>query len=74
MKRFEVPVVDYTRYSDRQLATVPLVVLSIALLVIAGTWVLTGAPVRIHVPAMTVRAIASTTSGTVASWRSEYRV
>ena len=45
MRGFEVPAVDYTRYSDRQLATVPLVVLAIALTVIAGTWILTGAPV-----------------------------
>ena len=45
MARFEVPEVDYTRYTNRQLATVPLVVLAVALLVIGGVFVTTGAPV-----------------------------
>ncbi|WP_284013045.1 protein translocase subunit SecF [Halobaculum litoreum] len=45
MARFEVPEVDYTRYDNRQLAAVPLAVLAVALLVIGGFYVTTGAPV-----------------------------
>ena len=45
MARFEVPEVDYTQYSNRQLAAVPLAVLAVALLVVAGFYVATGAPV-----------------------------
>jgi preprotein translocase subunit SecF len=37
--------VDYTQYTNRQLMTVPLVVLVIALLVVGGLYVTTGAPV-----------------------------
>ena len=40
----DVRRVDYERYSNRQLAAVPLVVLALALLVIAGWYVTTGAP------------------------------
>jgi preprotein translocase subunit SecF len=46
MVEFTVPEVDYTRYTNRQLAAVPLAVLVVALLVIAGWWVATGAPVN----------------------------
>ncbi len=42
---FEVPEVDYTRYSNRQLATIPLAVLAAALLVLSGSFLLTGTPV-----------------------------
>jgi len=42
---FEVPDVDYTRYTNRQLVLVPLVVLAVALLVIGGWYAATGAPV-----------------------------
>jgi len=42
---FGLPEVDYSNYSNRQLAAVPLGVLLAALLVIGGFWVLTGAPV-----------------------------
>ncbi|WP_435155111.1 protein translocase subunit SecF [Haladaptatus sp. DFWS20] len=45
MVEFQVPEVDYTRYSNRQLAAVPLAVLVLALLVLAGWWIATGAPV-----------------------------
>lgn len=47
MVQFEVPEVDvdYARYTDRQLAAVPLVVLAVALLIIAGWYVTTGVPV-----------------------------
>ncbi len=44
--RFEVPEVDYTRYSNRQLAAVPLAVLLVALLVIGATFATTGTPVE----------------------------
>ena len=39
-----VPDVEYPAYSNRQLAAVPLAVLAVALLVVAGTWAFTGAP------------------------------
>jgi len=45
MVEFEVPDVDYTRYSNRQLLAVPLAVLVAALAIIAGAYVLTGTPV-----------------------------
>jgi len=45
MVAFEVPEIDYTRYTNRQLAAVPLAVLAVALLIIAGWYVATGAPV-----------------------------
>jgi preprotein translocase subunit SecF len=45
MVAFEVPEVDYTRYSNRQLAAVPLAVLATALAVLAAWTVLFGAPV-----------------------------
>lgn len=41
-----VPEVSYSRYSDRQLAAVPLAVLALSLLVIAGMWATTGMPVN----------------------------
>jgi preprotein translocase subunit SecF len=40
-----VPVVEYSRYSNRQLAAVPIALLALSLLVIAGMWVATGTPV-----------------------------
>ncbi|QIB75855.1 protein translocase subunit SecF [Halogeometricum borinquense] len=46
MVEFTVPEVDYTRYTNRQLAAVPLAVLAVALLVVAGWYVATGAPVN----------------------------
>jgi preprotein translocase subunit SecF len=46
MVDFTVPEVDYTRYTNRQLAAVPLAVLAVALLVIGGWYVMTGAPVN----------------------------
>ena len=45
MASIEVSRVDYTRYSDRQLAAVPLIVLALALLVLGGWYLATGAPV-----------------------------
>ena len=42
---FGLPEVDYTDYSDRQLAAIPLAVLAVALLVVGGWYVTTGAPV-----------------------------
>ncbi len=42
---YEVPEVDYTRYSNRQLAAVPLAVLGVALGVLLLTFLLTGSPV-----------------------------
>ncbi|WP_327051234.1 protein translocase subunit SecF [Halomicrococcus gelatinilyticus] len=45
MVELQVPEVDYTRYSNRQLASIPLAVLVLALLIIAGWYVTTGAPV-----------------------------
>ncbi|WP_336337631.1 protein translocase subunit SecF [Haloarcula brevis] len=45
MFEFEVPEVDYTKYSNRQLVAVPLVVLGLALAVLGGWYLVTGAPV-----------------------------
>jgi len=45
MFEFEVPEVDYTQYSNRQLVAVPLVVLGLALAVLGGWYLVTGAPV-----------------------------
>ncbi|AFZ72249.1 protein translocase subunit SecF [Natronobacterium gregoryi] len=45
MGTFDVPDIEYTRYSSRQLLAVPLAVLAVALLVLGGTFVMTGAPV-----------------------------
>jgi len=39
------PEIDYEKYSNRQLAAIPLAVLAVALLIIAGWYVMTGAPV-----------------------------
>jgi preprotein translocase subunit SecF len=46
MRTFDVPEVDYTRYTNRELASVPLAVLAVALLILGGTFALTGAPVQ----------------------------
>ena len=46
MAAFDVPEVDYTRYTNRQLAAIPLAILAVALLIIAGTYVATGTPVN----------------------------
>jgi len=42
-----VPEVDYTQYSNRQLVIVPLAVLAVALAVILGWYVMTGAPANL---------------------------
>ncbi|MFP4591307.1 MAG: protein translocase subunit SecF [Halobacteriales archaeon] len=49
MISFDVPEPDYDRYSNRQLAAVPLAVLLVALLVIGATWALTGAPASLGI-------------------------
>jgi len=49
MRTFDVPEIDYTRYTNRELASVPLAVLAVALLVIGGTFALTGAPVGLGI-------------------------
>ncbi len=45
MGYFDVPDLNYTRYSNRQLAAVPLAVLAVALLILSGSFLLTGSPV-----------------------------
>ncbi|MGQ3411441.1 protein translocase subunit SecF [Natrinema sp. LN54] len=45
MAYFDVPEIDYTRYSNRQLAAVPLAVLAVALLVLSGSFLVYGTPV-----------------------------
>lgn len=45
MPQFEVPEVDYDRYSNRQLAGPPVAVIVVAVLIIAGMYVTTGTPV-----------------------------
>jgi len=49
MPQFEVPEVDYSQYSNRQLVAVPLAILLVALLIIGGMWVLTGSPANLGV-------------------------
>jgi preprotein translocase subunit SecF len=49
MSRFEVSTIDYTRYSNRQLVAIPLVVLALALCVIAGWTLAFGAPVNLGI-------------------------
>ena len=45
MVDFEVSDIDYDKYSNRQLAAIPLAVLALALLIIAAWYVMTGVPV-----------------------------
>jgi preprotein translocase subunit SecF len=45
MASIEVSRIDYERYSDRQLAAIPLIVLLLALAVLGGWYLSTGAPV-----------------------------
>ncbi|VTT85425.1 Protein-export membrane protein SecF (TC 3.A.5.1.1) [Halorubrum sp. DM2] len=47
MVSIEVPEVDYTDYSNRQLAAVPLAFLVLALAIIGGWFVVTGAPANL---------------------------
>ena len=47
MVEIAVPEVDYTQYSNRQLVAVPLALLAVALLVIVGWYVVTGAPANL---------------------------
>jgi len=49
MVAFEVPEVDYTQYSNRQLLAVPLVVLALALVVLGAWWAMTGSPVALGI-------------------------
>ncbi|MFC5133463.1 MULTISPECIES: protein translocase subunit SecF [Haloferacaceae] len=44
MTAIEVPEVDYTEYSNRQLVLVPLAVLALAIVIIGGWYAVTGAP------------------------------
>jgi preprotein translocase subunit SecF len=43
----ELPDIDYTQYSNRQLAAVPLAILGVALLVLLGWYLLNGVPVSL---------------------------
>ncbi len=45
MVDFEVSDIDYDKYSNRQLAAIPLAVLGLAIVIIAGWYVMTGVPV-----------------------------
>lgn len=47
MGRIDVERAPYEEYTDRQLAVIPLVVLGISLAIIAGAYVITGAPVAL---------------------------
>ncbi|AOW79349.1 preprotein translocase subunit SecF [Halodesulfurarchaeum formicicum] len=49
MPQFEVPEVDYSRYSNRQLVAVPLAVLVVAVLIVGGMWAITGSPAHMGV-------------------------
>ena len=43
---FDLPDVDYEKYTNRQLVIIPIVVLALALAVVGVFYVLTGAPVQ----------------------------
>ena len=47
MVELSVPEIDYTDYSNRQLVVIPLVMLAIALAVIGGWYLFTGAPANL---------------------------
>ncbi|MBP1922957.1 preprotein translocase subunit SecF [Halorubrum alkaliphilum] len=47
MGAIEVPEVDYTDYSNRQLVVVPLAVLALAIMIIGGWYFVTGAPANL---------------------------
>ncbi|MEE6209561.1 protein translocase subunit SecF [Salarchaeum sp. III] len=49
MPSFEVPEVDFSRYSNRQLLVPPLAALLVALVVLAGAFALTGTPVPLGI-------------------------
>ncbi|WP_290812040.1 protein translocase subunit SecF [Halovivax sp.] len=49
MGPIEVPEVDYTRYTNRQLVAVPLAMLAVALAILGGTFLLTGAPLTLGI-------------------------
>jgi preprotein translocase subunit SecF len=49
MVEIEVPEVDYTDYDNRQLVAIPVVVLVLALAVIGGWYLVTGAPANLGV-------------------------
>jgi len=49
MAPFDVPAFDYSAYSDRQLAAIPLAVLAFALGLLAITFVLTGTPLSLGI-------------------------
>jgi preprotein translocase subunit SecF len=49
MSKFEVPEIDYERYSNRQLAAIPVGVLVVALVVLASLYVTTGTPVPLSI-------------------------
>ena len=47
MVEIAVPEVDYTQYTNRQLVAVPLALLAVALLVVGGWYMVTGAPANL---------------------------
>lgn len=49
MGYFDVPEIDYTGYTNRQLAAVPLAVLALALLLLGGWYVAFGTPVTLGI-------------------------
>ncbi|WP_247730038.1 protein translocase subunit SecF [Halovivax limisalsi] len=49
MASLEVPELDYTRYSHRQLVAVPLALLAVALAILAITFALTGTPLALGI-------------------------
>jgi preprotein translocase subunit SecF len=49
MNKLEVSEIDYSRYSNRQLAAIPVGLLVVALVVLAGLYVATGTPVPLGI-------------------------
>ena len=72
MVDIEVPEVDYTEYTNRQLAAVPLAVLAVALLVIAAWYVMTGTPVKLGMTFTGGTEIRVTTGDSLATVRDTF--
>ena len=69
MPVFEVPEVEYSRYSNRQLLAVPAALLLVALLVIGAWWALNGTPVGLGIDftgGTEIRVQTTADAGTVA--------
>jgi len=72
MVEFDVRDVDYEKYSNRQLAAVPLAILGLALAVIGAWWVMTGVPVDLGLAFTGGTEIQFTTADSVEEVRATF--